>query len=713
MTDTALPRAATTRFSRNIAIGVGLAIALTAALSILVASTLMGRLAHDAFIEDARTITELTAAGAGGAVRFGKADQLAAEYAAFLEAHPDTAVALGAWSISGAAVTGVGALPPGAAELARAAIEAQGAAASADGLVQAMAVRFGKENEVVGAVVSAWSDAALTARITEVALLSAAIGAAGALAMALVGWIALRRWLSRPLLQLGGAVDALSRGDEADIPGLERNDEIGALARALRRIHAAGLDARRVRLALDSSSACVLIADSDHRIAFVSSALERLFKTHAAAVKQDAPGLDPGALVGEKLRDLGDALKPALRGLSETRTAALSFGGMQMSITASPVSDDAGTRIGTVMEWSDLTEVLRLQDEIGRAAGAFAEGDFARRVTTDGEGRLGAVGARLNMVGDALSSFVDQVEQAAAAIARGDLVHRIPTGAPGRFGEVAQALDDASAGLSTLVARIQHAETAIRDAVDEVEGGSADLAQRTEVQAGSLGETAASMEEMSASVSGAARNARHASELARQARDRAQDGRSVVDDAVGAMNEIERSSERITDIITVIDSIAFQTNLLALNAAVEAARAGEAGKGFAVVASEVRTLAQRSSEAARDIGAVITESGGKIAEGVGLVHSTGAALGGILDAIEKVANTIDEISEAAREQSEGVEGINQSLSSMDEMTRRNAGLAIQSAEASARLREQAGDLALLMQSFQTDGARAAPRQSAA
>jgi len=282
----------------------------------------------------------------------------------------------------------------------------------------------------------------------------------------------------------------------------------------------------------------------------------------------------------------------------------------------------------------------------------------------------------------------------------------MPTGRKGRFHDVMTALTDAMAGLSDLVNQIRQTEGAIQEALGEVESGSSDLATRAEQQAGALGETAASMEEMAASVTATATNAVQASELARQARDRAQQGRAVVTDAVAAMGGIERSSKRINDIISVIDGIAFQTNLLALNAAVEAARAGEAGKGFSVVASEVRTLAQRSSEAARDISGLITESGGKISEGVGLVNSTGSALGGILDAIERVSTTIDDISEASREQSQGLDGINGSLSSMDEMTRRNATLAVNSAESAARLREEARQLASLIRRFQTDeGAR--------
>ncbi|MEK9971661.1 MAG: methyl-accepting chemotaxis protein, partial [Ferrovibrio sp.] len=226
-----------------------------------------------------------------------------------------------------------------------------------------------------------------------------------------------------------------------------------------------------------------------------------------------------------------------------------------------------------------------------------------------------------------------------------------------------------------------------------------DLAGRTEQQAASLEETAASMHQITATVKQNADNAEAANKLAATARDTAQKGGSVVQDAVAAVSRIEGSAQKISDIVGLIDEIAFQTNLLALNASVEAARAGEAGKGFAVVAQEVRALAQRSADASRDIKGLIQASTNEVREGARLVNLTGASLTDIVTAVKKVADIVGEISSASREQAVGLEEVNTAVGNMDEMTQRNGALVEETTASAQAMARQAQELADLVGQF--------------
>ena len=291
---------------------------------------------------------------------------------------------------------------------------------------------------------------------------------------------------------------------------------------------------------------------------------------------------------------------------------------------------------------------------------------------------------------DALQAAVRESKEVIEAARGNDLTRRVPLeGKSGEIANLCEGINTLLDTMSTVVADMMEAATTISNAVAEISSGTTDLSQRTEQQASNLEETAASMEEMAATVKQNSDNAQQANQLAASARGTATDGGEVVGKAVEAMSRIETSSQKISDIISVIDEIAFQTNLLALNAAVEAARAGDAGKGFAVVASEVRSLAQRSSGAAKDIKALIVESGAQVKDGVKLVNDAGTALTDIVGSIKKVADIVSDIAAASREQSAGVEEINKAVTQMDEMTQQNSALVEENASATRMLQEQA------------------------
>jgi methyl-accepting chemotaxis protein len=287
-------------------------------------------------------------------------------------------------------------------------------------------------------------------------------------------------------------------------------------------------------------------------------------------------------------------------------------------------------------------------------------------------------------------------------LSQGDLSHRIDTAVPEDYAKLCDDFNIAVGRLAETVRTIQTTSGDVSATAREINMGADDLSKRTEEQASSLEETAATTEELAASVKAAANASRQAVALAEEAMNIAHKGGAIVGDAVEAMARIEAASRKISDITSVIDEIAFQTNLLALNAAVEAARAGDAGKGFAVVASEVRTLAQRSGDAAKDITALISESGAEVAQGVGLVRSAGEVLERIVEASRKVASTVSDISSASAEQANGIDEMSQTVAHMDEMTQQNAALAEESAASATSLSTQIQRLNELVASFRTD-----------
>ncbi|MDQ9168786.1 methyl-accepting chemotaxis protein [Oxalobacteraceae bacterium R-40] len=294
---------------------------------------------------------------------------------------------------------------------------------------------------------------------------------------------------------------------------------------------------------------------------------------------------------------------------------------------------------------------------------------------------------------------LQQARQEIEKMSAGDLTGKIVARSDDEAGRVLQALRVLQTNVKLLVGQIKEATDVVNTGATEIAGGNADLSSRTESQASSLEQTAASMEELTATVKQNAENAHEADVLVTSTSDTAVKGGRVVNEVVSTMGAIKESSQKIVDIIGVIDGIAFQTNILALNAAVEAARAGEQGRGFAVVASEVRSLAQRSASAAKEIKALIGDSVEKVANGSKLVNQAGKNMEEIVASVKQAAGFMADITKASREQSAGIEQVNQAVAQMDETTQQNAALVEQASAAATDMQNQAAKLVQLVSSF--------------
>jgi len=406
--------------------------------------------------------------------------------------------------------------------------------------------------------------------------------------------------------------------------------------------------ATRVRCALDACSTNVMVADERCDIIYMNEALVKMLKAAEADLRKELPNFDSGKLIGMSM-DVFHKNPAHQRRLVETLTGTfegdIKVGVRQFHLIASVAKDSSGRRLGTVVEWRDTTAEKAIESEIDGMVKAAVGGDLTQRIALEHK-----TGFMLN-----LATAMNNLSESFAGVIR-------------EVKETAREVANASAEIST---------------------STTDLSQRTEEQAASLEETSASMEQIAATVKKNAENAQQANQSASDTRNVADRGGEVVAKAVEAMALIDSSSHKVSDIIGVIDEIARQTNLLALNAAVEAARAGEAGRGFAVVASEVRSLAQRSSQAAKDIKDLITNSNDQVKEGVGLVNKAGTALTDIVESINKVVAIVSEIANASAEQANGVEEVNKALTQMDEVTQQNSALVEENAATAKTLEHQA------------------------
>lgn len=487
--------------------------------------------------------------------------------------------------------------------------------------------------------------------------------------------------ISRSIRSVMDVFSRISNGHLDNAVQTKRRDEIGQLMAALdemqRKLKAQIEKERevassnaRIKTALDRAGTQITVADTSNHIIYANDAAQKYFTTHQSDIRSAVPSFDPARLVGSDIHSFHK--NPAhvdnvLSGSRGTHVADIKLGARSVRISVSPITDDNGKSSGSIVEWIDRTQELQAEEEVNSVVSRALEGDLTQRVQLAGK--------------------------------------------TGFFESLSSGLNRLLGDTASAISSIRTSATEVQKGADEISAGNANLSQRTEQQASSLEETASSMEEMTSTVKQNADNATQADQLASAARNRAEEGGNVVSAAVKAMSEINSSSQRISDIIGVIEEIAFQTNLLALNAAVEAARAGEQGRGFAVVAGEVRSLASRSATAAKEIKELIQDSVQKVEAGTGLVTQSGQTLEHIVVSIKKVSDIVAEIAAASREQSAGIDQVNRAVMQMDEVTQQNAALVEEAAAASQSMAEQARNLSRTMEKYRLDESAVAASSS--
>lgn len=470
----------------------------------------------------------------------------------------------------------------------------------------------------------------------------------------------------------------------------------------------------RLKASLDNARSNVLVCDRNYTIVYANNQSVTTLRRLESDIQKVMPNFSVAKVVGSNVDQYHKNPAHQRRLLDNPQNlpyrTEIKLGPLTLDLAVAAIMSEKGDYLGNVVEWADVSAQKKAQLEIDKLIGAAAAGQLSERINAEEfEGFFKSLSEGVNKMLDAVVTPLHEAQMVLTAMAANDLTKNMTGHYQGEFEQMKSSLNGAMNTLCTAISTVRDGAESVTAGAEQITKGNEDLSQRTSEQASALEETSASMEEMTSTVKQNADNAKQANQLAIAARDIADKGGSVTVRAVEAMGEINKSSKKIADIITVIDEIAFQTNLLALNAAVEAARAGEHGRGFAVVAAEVRNLAQRSATAAKEIKGLINESIQRVNDGSELVNQSGKTLEEIVSSVKRVTDIIAEITAASQEQAQGIDQVNKAIMQMDETTQQNAALVEETTSASQSMKDQAQELMRQVEVFKvgTEGAHRA------
>lgn len=660
---------------------------------------------------DYRVIAELLGGQLSGAIRWGKPAAVELAFQNLVKSSTDSALGLQAYRAGGELMSSQlnDALPESAQLSVSETIELQAeTSVTVDGdlITVAQPVFSGKDAEQIGQLHITWSLASLNKSLIEQRNQLYMLGMLVVVTIAAAVVYALRAMAGRPLSEAVALADNIAQGRLNNEMKIKSRDEIGRLCAALMKMQTGLRDQRerearqaaettRIKEALDNASSQVMLADPKHQIVYCNLAAQNMLQAHTDAFQQVLPEFSSAQVIGY---DIGRLLAAGANGslditASQSQPIDLRIGEARFRVVASAVLSEDGNRIGTVVEWNDRTEAAAVEAEIQEIIQQASHGNLSIRADErNREGFFLLVSQSINELLNTLENIVSDVNQVLSQVAACNLNIWIDNDYQGLFGELKTSVNTTISNLANTVADIKNSASPITHSADEISAGNLSLSQRTEEQARELDQVKHTLHEFKSLVHQNAEFTRQSDEEVVTTKQAAQNGESTVVDAIAAMNQINSASNRIAEIISVIDSIAFQTNLLALNASVEAARAGDHGRGFAVVASEVRLLAQRSAGAAKEIKELIQDSVQKVGAGSALVVESGDALKEILRGMAKVDEFSKQIRSAFTDQARQIDDISAMIDSLDNATQQNAALAEEISAASLSMNENARHL---------------------